>query len=207
MRLLKLAGINPGSVSIVGVTDEEYFAAAIGPVINIEKKEIKIETPAKIFFNLTKLKDADHKLFLRVIAHEIGHLVCHHTYSFYGYAKMLTLGTEGDATVEQLKDKALKKYNNTLSIVHELEADIALALRYKEVAAIMHEFLLQRLAEPLIDIRHATKLRSSPIHQSYNDLYHWIQTINAAHEKKEKNKAQKMQTAPLPQQSIKVEDL
>jgi len=184
-RLLKLVGINPASVSISVMRKGKRGGAigsARGPDIAIEDSGMEVQRPAELQFNPDWFKDAKHKHILKVIAHEIGHLLRHHAYSMAKYPMVVQgrnlarLSKKEIAKIEA-KDAALADLHLKRGLLQELEADIFVALHNKEIANIMHEYLLEILAST----EYITNKPRSEIHQSINDWYHWITKVNQAH--------------------------
>lgn len=187
-RLLKLVGINPWSISIMGDEDKST-ARAGGPRIAIQNGIYKVIEPAVIKYNLEQMAQLDHATIIFVIAHEIGHLLqCHH-YSIEKYPQSGWMELIVDPSVEakrSVKEAALKRLNRELLLLQELEADVTVALLNREVVDIIKHYLLRTLAKPHTSISDATNLSRHDKYQNTNDRYLWIQRINELHKKEQK---------------------
>lgn len=175
-RLLKVAGINPQSVSILGnIPEQGPFAAASAPPIGIDDYDyFSTEGPAKIRFNTKKLVGREHEFLVFLIAREIGHLLNNHSYGIEENPFQYTNKSE-------LED--LRKLNFDIDAAQNLEANVSLALIDKEVAHTIYRYLLKELSKPPSVDRVPTDQRTiSPTEQSINEFYHWIKIIVDIHD-------------------------
>jgi hypothetical protein len=185
-RILTLVGINPLSVSILTMADDNRGAAggARGPSISIKNGVMDVEEPAVIFYNMSLIKRLDHKSIVFLIAHEIGHLLCNHVYLIQEYPQAGYLSLFKAIKWTAQKRKAAKKLKHKINLFNELEADVTVALLNKEVAQVIHEHLLEVLAIPHTDNTFPTNVMLTNIHPSSNVRYLWIQRINDLHKKR-----------------------
>lgn len=176
-RLMKIVGINPDSVSLLGnIPESGPLAIASAPSIEIgDYNDFCTVGPACLRFNLKKLKDKEHGFLVFLIAREIGHLLRNHGYEI-----------EENPFVYNTRDQipALKKLGYETDVLHNLEADVTVALLDKDVAHTIHEYLLRELSKPHTATTNPTnKKMVSEIEQTTNDLFLWIHRIVELHEK------------------------
>lgn len=177
-RILNLAKINPESVSMVGnIPETGPFATASAPPVGIEDGGYFYAAgPARLRFNVTRLKDKDYRFLVFLIAREIGHLLNHHSYALeekpYSYTNR-----------EQIT--ALNNLHHETNVLQDLEANVTVALLNKHIAHTIRQYLLSELAKPHTAAGEPTNIKmASESEQSINDLYLWMTKIVELHEKK-----------------------
>jgi len=203
-RLLSQAGINPNSINIIsenplelstvkklveeqGITDTKeinyltnyrtIFAALTVLITNTNKTE----DPTFTFFlefNQKQLSNLSHQQVIAIVSHEIGHLVKHHVVETSGLSLLHS------------KPHFLKRYfsaderyktdlTTQLSLLREIEADIAYATKDQSLAKTMYASYLQNIAKqtPFLMGVPQDPLQQSSTHPSYMDRFAWINKI------------------------------
>lgn len=180
-RILNLVKINPESVSILGnIPEAGPFATASAPPVGIENDGCFYAAgPARLRFNVARLKNKGHGFLVFLIAREIGHLLNHHSYFLEERPYSYTNNEQG---------AALDKLRYETDVLQDLEANVTVALLNKDVALTIHQYLLNELAKPHSAINDSTNNKmASDSEQSINDFYLWMQKIIELHEKKSRS--------------------